>query len=141
MPPHRSSSSITSRTTLRRVLCWAASLVWAGVIFRFSALPGSSIPGGLAEYGHLGEYAVFGALLYVALRIDLSRAQAFSAAIVIASLFGITDEFHQHFVVMRTPDVLDWAMDTLGAMAGAGLSLAADKALYRDRSADRRDSV
>ena len=111
---------------LGRVLRWAAPLLWAGVIFRFSALPGSSIPGRFAEFGHLGEYAVFGALLYVALRTDLSRGQAFSAAIVIASLYGITDEFHQHFVVMRTPDVLDWAMDTLGATVGAGLARAVE---------------
>jgi len=141
MPKDRTSTSNASRTTLRRVLCWAATLAWAGVIFGFSALPGSVIPGGAAEYGHLGEYAVFGALLYAALRIDLSRSNALSAAIVIASLYGITDEFHQHFVWMRTPDVLDWAADTLGATVGACLALAAEKALRHGRSADARETV
>ncbi len=35
--------------------------------------------------------------------------------IVFASLYGITDEFHQRFVPGRTCDVFDWAADTTGA--------------------------
>jgi VanZ family protein len=120
------------------MLFWVATLAWAGVIFRFSAIPGSNIPGGFAEIGHLGEYAVFGALLYAALRIDLDRREALSAAIVIASVYGVSDEFHQHFVVMRTPDVVDWATDTIGALAGATFAFAAEQALRRiRRTADK----
>ena len=40
-------------------------------------------------------------------------------------MYGVTDEFHQHFVPMRTPDVADWGMDTIGATTGALISLAA----------------
>jgi VanZ family protein len=127
MPTPDSSQPDSSASPVKRVFTWAATLAWAAVIFRFSAIPGSNIPGRFAEIGHLGEYAVFGALLYAALRVDLDRAQAFSAAIVIASVYGMTDEFHQHFVVMRTPDVLDWATDTIGAALGAGFAAIAER--------------
>ena len=40
-------------------------------------------------------------------------------AVVLASGYGATDEFHQRFVHGRSPDVHDWIADTLGALAGA----------------------
>jgi VanZ family protein len=105
---------------LRRSSLWLLAAIWAGVIYFGSSLPGSRLPARIpAELGHLGEYFVFGALLYLALRVDLSAGNAMAAVVVIASLYGMSDEFHQHFVVMRTPDVYDWGMDTLGALGGA----------------------
>jgi VanZ family protein len=89
------------------------------VLFWFSAKPGSQIPGNFSEVGHFGEYAIFGGLLYSALRCDLSRMQAAAVAVCIASAYGVSDEFHQHFVVMRTPDPADWGLDTVGAAVGA----------------------
>ncbi len=104
---------------VRRVVLWAAAALWAGVIFRFSALPGSQVPGRFGELGHFGEYAIFGGLLYLALRVDLDRGRALALVVITASTYGMSDEFHQHFVVMRTPDVTDWGLDTLGATCGA----------------------
>jgi hypothetical protein len=98
---------------------WALAIAWAGVIFWFSSKPGSQIPGGYSEIGHLGEYFVFGVLLYAALRVSGVRNRTAVVAVAIASLYGVTDEFHQHFVPMRTPDPADWALDTIGATVGA----------------------
>jgi len=53
----------------------------------------------------------------------VSFAAAF-AAIVISSLYGVTDEYHQVFVPGRTFDVLDMAADAFGAAAGAGATWA-----------------
>ena len=108
-------------------------VAWAGVIFWFSTKPGSQIPSGFSEQGHLGEYLIFGVLLYTALRTDLARSRAVSIAIFAASMYGITDEFHQHFVVMRTPDVVDWGVDTIGATLGTLLALAVTRASTRRR--------
>ena len=119
-PPTTASTSRAAR----RITSWLLVGAWAGVIFWFSTKPGSQIPGRFADAGHLTEYLIFGGLLYLALRADLGRQQAVSIAIVVASCYGMTDEFHQHFVVMRTPDVVDWGVDTIGATTGALLSLA-----------------
>lgn len=100
-------------------LNWLAVVVWAAAIFTVSARPGSTLPGGYSVQGHLGEYFIFGVLLFRALRRSHSQWDAVVLAVIIASLYGITDEFHQHFVVMRTPDVTDWGLDTVGAFLGA----------------------
>ena len=126
------TTSLTRRR-VRRVASWLLVAAWAGVIFWFSTKPGSQIPSGYSDQGHLGEYLIFGVLLYTAVRTDLTRSQAFSIAIVAASLYGMTDEFHQHFVVMRTPDVVDWGVDTIGATLGTLLALAVTRASTRRR--------
>jgi len=97
---------------------WVLCALWAGVIFWFSTKPGTQIPGRFSEIGHFGEYFIFGLLLYAALRASGLGARAASIALIAASLYGITDEFHQHFVYMRTPDVTDWGVDTIGAACG-----------------------
>jgi len=112
-------------TTARRIALWIPAIAWAGVIFLVSSVPGSQIPGRIpSEVGHLGEYFILGCLLYLALRIDLPAKKALVLAVVIASAYGVTDEFHQRFVVMRTPDIYDWVLDTIGALVGAALALA-----------------
>jgi VanZ family protein len=45
----------------------------------------------------------------------------------IASVYGITDEFHQSFVPGRDANIWDWLADTIGACIGAGLAVAAGK--------------
>jgi VanZ family protein len=64
-----------------------------------------------------------------------SPRRAFLLAVVIGSLYGGTDEFHQSFVPGRTADPLDWVADTLGVALGASLATAATLALRRPRAA------
>ena len=94
-------------------------VAWAAVIFAFSAVPGSHVPGRIGPLAHVLEYAALGALLYSALRLDTTRKRALVLAVIIASCYAVTDEFHQAFVPMRVPDPVDWALDTAGAIAGA----------------------
>lgn len=106
----------------RTLLYWIPALLWAGVIFAFSAQKGSTIPGPLAKLsveGHFTLYAIFGALLWFALGGRSAGWRGVVLAIVIASAYGITDEFHQSFVPQRTPDPFDWLTDTIGAAVGA----------------------
>ena len=127
----------TSRA--RRLVYWALVAIWAGVIFWFSSKPGSQIPGRFSDQGHLGEYFIFGTLLYLALATDLAPSRSLSIAILAASVYGMSDEFHQHFVVLRTPDVVDWGVDTIGAAAGALLTRALS--LGRRKRSTRKDSL
>lgn len=104
---------------LRSLLPWLPSLLWAGVIFSASAVPGSKIPGHFGNAAHVAEYMIFAALLSVPISRSRSLWRAAAIALLIASAYGITDEIHQAFVPMRTPDVADWGRDTLGALVGA----------------------
>jgi VanZ family protein len=92
------------------------------VIFAASSVPGTQLPGHLWDkLVHLLVYAVLG--LFFMLPLAGGRWQgvtgkvAFSA-VVLALLYGISDEWHQAFTPNRTPDVMDVAADTLGAAAG-----------------------
>lgn len=109
----------------RRVLLRAVpSVAWAGVIFYLSSLPGSSVPGRYAVQGHLGEYAILGVLVLLALTGSGPAGRAALIALIACSFYGISDEFHQSFVPGRTPDVLDWVADTVGATVGVSAGLA-----------------
>lgn len=104
---------------LSRIAQWSAVALWAAAIFALSATPGSALPGGYSVQAHFIEYFVLAALLYLALSVDRNRRVALAVAIVLASAYGVTDEFHQSFVPMRMPDPIDWLIDTAGAVAGA----------------------
>jgi len=130
-----------TRTSLR-LLAWLPPLVWAAAIFTVSSFPSSRLPGRIpSELGHFGEYFILGVLLFFALRRDLPPARALASAILIASLFGVTDELHQAFVPTRTPDPADWGVDTLGALAGATCALFASGRLAARRNREKSGAV
>jgi VanZ family protein len=105
---------------------WGPVCAYAGVIFYLSSLshPEEHLPI-VSHFSdkvlHAVEYAVFGALCFWALQGTLNvswRPWAVPMAIVLASLYGVTDEFHQSFVPFRYSHVLDWVADTIGAILG-----------------------
>lgn len=94
------------------------AIVWMAVIFGLSGLTGSSVPNGPPALGHFILYTILGALYYVALPEE-RQLRRLVFAVALASLYGITDEFHQSFVPGRMPDAMDWVVDTAGAVVGA----------------------
>jgi VanZ family protein len=110
------------KDSLRRIMAspatrWCFAAAWAAVIFAGSSVPGSRIPGGYSVYGHLTEYFVLGAL--VAFAFGGRKLSGVAAALLVCALYAASDELHQAFVPMRTPDPLDWLTDLVGATAGA----------------------
>ena len=105
---------------------WVPVCGYAGLIFYLSAQshPETRLPFVIHfsdKVLHVAEYAVLGALCYRALRgsgYDSWRQQAIPAAILLASLYGVTDEVHQAFVPFRDSSWLDWLADTAGASLG-----------------------
>jgi VanZ family protein len=98
---------------------WLPVLVWAGVIFAFSAVPSlSSGLGGwdllLRKLAHMTEYAILALLL---VRATGSYAWAFALTVAYAT----TDEVHQLFVRGRHGSPIDVAIDAAGALIGLGL--------------------
>ncbi|HEX9093645.1 MAG TPA: VanZ family protein [Coriobacteriia bacterium] len=120
MTPRRSPIPTPSRAALLRAV---PALVWAAIIFAGSSIPGSDLPGGFSMPGHLTEYAVLGALVMLAVSRPGAERRAAFLALLVCSAYGVTDEFHQAFVPLRTPDPVDWATDTFGAALGVSAML------------------
>lgn len=100
---------------------WLPPLAWSGLIYWLSGRtefpePNFWLPPFTDKLIHAVIYAILSCLLYPALRkLTFSPWTAAYLSILLASLYGITDEWHQSLVVNRSPDVLDWVADTIGA--------------------------
>ena len=95
-----------------------------GMLFLFSSLSRlPSPPGEFSYYDvHLAAYAGLGLLTARALArgsLDRVGARVVSGAVLISSMYGVTDEYHQLFVPGREFDLLDIAADTIGSIVGA----------------------
>jgi VanZ family protein len=94
---------------------WGPVCAYAIVIFVLSSQshPEDNLPAFLFDFSdkvvHGIEYAVLGVLCY---------QHAIPMAILLASLYGASDEIHQSFVPFRDSSWLDWVADTIGAAIG-----------------------
>ena len=71
---------------------------------------------------HAGLYGVLGAAL--AYGRSASRPPPPHALVIaLGMLYGATDEWHQAFVPLRSPDLGDWVADVVGVFLGYGLGL------------------
>lgn len=91
----------------------------------------------ISPVGHFTEYLLLGAVLANALRftpwsIFERNATAHPAgmlgdfpnplvALILSSLYGVSDEFHQIFTPGRSCDPMDWLVDTCAAAIGAAI--------------------
>ena len=111
------------------------AIAWMGLIFYLSSLSGTEASqglesgavswlGDLRSYAvHIVLYAVLAALIQVALwgwSLELQLRWVIVAA-VLASLFGISDEYHQSFVTGRSATLVDGLVDSIAAFASSTL--------------------
>ena len=112
-------------TSLRRWLAWTPAAVWAGVIFLLSSQPVLPSPPGISDkLAHAVTYGILGAgCLLGIVAADWRRIARRTSvlAVIVAVLYGVSDEFHQAFVPGRTPDVLDVLADAVGAAVAVGV--------------------
>jgi len=96
---------------------WLPVVLYAALIFYFSSTPGQAVPHWASQRDklmHAAEYAGLGFLLTRALGL-----RRWWLAIVVAALFGVSDEFHQTFTPNRFGnDLGDMAADAVGAALG-----------------------
>jgi VanZ family protein len=98
---------------------WGPVAAWMAVLFALShssAPPGASLVPDWASHG--GAYALLGLLCHRALR---GRAHALLLSVLLATAYGVTDEYHQSFVSARHAEAADVGKDFAGAVAGASL--------------------
>lgn len=68
---------------------------------------------------HAFFYGILGWLAWRAIDRKMPKWRQLVITIVIAAIYGLTDEYHQLFVPGRTFDLLDLSADTLGASIAA----------------------
>lgn len=100
------------------------ALAWAALIFALSSIsqPPSPPDGITDKHEHFAAYAVLSALVLRGLSRGRWRGVTLAtagAAALIATLYGMSDEYHQSFVPLRTSSWLDVAADALGACVAA----------------------
>lgn len=99
---------------------WLPVFIYAGLIFYLSSLSKPIPDGILIEFSlrdkllHIAQYFLLSFLLFRLFKFyDVSKAYLY--AILIAIAYGITDEFHQIFVLGRVFSLYDVIADTIGA--------------------------
>lgn len=123
---------------------WGPVILQMVVIFIASSIPDlRALPGGISDKsGHGLGYAILGAVLLRALARGRLRNVTWgllAATVLLATLYGVSDEFHQSFVPGRTPDAHDVMADAIGAALAAAAGGAA-RAWGILRVSPRRDA-
>jgi hypothetical protein len=105
---------------------WLPAIIWAIIIFSFSAHPTNSVSEVhwqdfvIKKTAHIVEYGIFTLLLFRAMKKEnINKKKAFIYAFFIAAIYGSTDEYHQSFTPGREPTLRDVLFDTFGS----GLSI------------------
>ena len=100
-------------------------LSWMGLIFILSSLPAKSFPAGTTNgeeiIAHIFLYAVLAYLIYqlaVTFSKDAKVWKIMFCSLVIAALYGVSDEYHQGFVPGRFVSFSDLGFDIFGAAVG-----------------------
>lgn len=118
--------NLTDNSALRAVSLVLA-ILWMGMIYYLSAQPAiatlMTFPGEDKLF-HAAVYGLLGILFLGAFRQGGRgyRRPILVLAILLAVLYGITDEWHQSYVPGRTPDITDVIADGIGATIGVFLA-------------------
>lgn len=129
----------------RRIWLWGPAVALMGLIFWLSSQPVLPAPPSFLDDKRIHS------ITYGALTLLLGRALAngrwlgltprrVAMAVVIAVLYGVSDEYHQSFVPGRMPDIADVYADATGA-SSAGLLLWACGIIAARRTARRVDAT
>lgn len=107
---------------LKKLSLWLPPLIWSFLIFRFSS---GTIPVAstvfwqdftVKKIGHVLLFGFLAIFIYRALRGEgVSGKNAVIWAIIISTLYGATDEYHQLFTQGREGNVRDVFIDGIGA--------------------------
>jgi len=101
---------------------WAPVALYMAVLFALSSqsvLPGASLTPDWMQHG-----VAYAGLAVVTLRATAGghwsgiHSRALLAAWIVATLYGVSDEFHQSFVPTRSADPRDVSADAIGAGLG-----------------------
>jgi VanZ family protein len=103
---------------------WFVVVFWMSVIFVLSSIPSLHVPFAhsydflLRKLAHIGEYAILTVVVSWALQMHTSsRIRAWLLAALAAALYGVSDEWHQAWIVGRHGSFRDVGIDAVGIAA------------------------
>jgi VanZ family protein len=103
---------------MKKIIRFFPALIWMGIIFYFSSQQTTGIGGDsywlrffILKSFHLIEYAILFILINFAINSGIN-------SILIAYLYGVSDEIHQSFIPGRTSKFTDTIIDLLGISIG-----------------------
>ena len=117
-------SSVKANTLYNILSYWFPVFLYCLLIFMQSSYPSpESVPDWpyIDKLLHIAVYALLGALLlraFKTLRIQHNLKLVMILSILLSSLYGISDEIHQHFVPFRNADFMDALADMIGSVGG-----------------------
>ena len=101
---------------------WLPVILWAVVIFSFSAKPTTRTSEIywqdflVKKSAHVFEYGILTILLFRALKKGgIEKKEAGVYSVILAVLYALSDEFHQSFTPGREPTLRDVFFDTTGS--------------------------
>ncbi|KYG30585.1 VanZ family protein [Alkalihalobacillus trypoxylicola] len=132
---------------MKKWFVWIPALLWMGLIFFLSHQPGNdsgALSGGITKTiidaiqyivpkvevpletlhfiirkgAHFFSYFVLAILYFFALNKMKKLSYNGLVAFLMATIYAITDEFHQYFIPGRVAAVTDVMIDSLGALCG-----------------------
>jgi VanZ family protein len=110
----------------RFAVYWLPVIVLALAIYIQSAYPASESLDSLPYGDKLVHAVVYGVMAFLFARAMNSHARwrgrpipLWTTAVAVTVLYGLSDEWHQSFVSVRTADALDLLADGIGAVLGA----------------------
>lgn len=104
---------------------WFMTTGYMALIFCLSSTNLHNVPVFVSKYdkiAHILIYLPLAFLLYRTIKKSGLKRHVFIIAFLFASIYGITDEFHQSFVVGRIASAGDVFADSFGAFAGSLLA-------------------
>lgn len=102
-----------------RGILWIWPIMLAATIIMASGRGAVAAPD-IVDFDKVAHFAIYGLLATLVARAGFSGQRGWWAVLIV-SLFGLTDEWHQSFTPGRSVEVADWVADTLGAIAAVAL--------------------
>ena len=117
-------SSVKANILYKILSYWFPVFLYCLLIFIQSSYPSpESVPDwpNIDKLFHVAVYALLGALFlraFKTLLIQHNLKLVMILSILLSSLYGISDEIHQHFVPFRDADFMDALADMIGSVGG-----------------------
>ncbi|MCF7688666.1 MAG: VanZ family protein [Cephaloticoccus sp.] len=108
-----------SPATRPNLLPWAYVAALAATIV-FASGRSVVVAPDIVDFDKLAHFFIYGLLATLVTRAGFPERRGWWAVLIV-SLFGLTDEWHQSFTPGRAVELADWVADTLGAITAVAV--------------------